>query len=180
MLSRSQQVHGECGDQRPRKDVRSHHREHDRLGQRHKQVARYPVQEEHRNKDDRYAKCRDQGRHGDLLGAFQNRLSDFLPFTQDPIDVLDLDGGVVHKDADRERQPAEGHHVDGFMQKAEHDDRSQDGKRNRHSDDQRAAPAPEEQQDHQARQAGGDNRFTDYRPDRGSYEQGLVHQGLNL
>ena len=144
MLSRPQKVHCQRGDQRPRKDVRSHHREDHRLGERHEQVARHPVQEEHGNKDDRYAKSRDQGRYGNLLGAFQDRLPDFLPFTENSIDVLDLDSGVIHQDANRERQAAEGHHVDRFMQCAEHDNRSKDGKRNRDGDNQSAAPASEE------------------------------------
>src|SRR6266446_9677543 len=174
MLSRSQQVHGQRGDQRPRKDIGSHHREDNRLGQRHEQVTRYAVQEEHGNKNDRYAKSRDQGRYSDLLCAFEDRLSYFLSLTEDPIDVLDHDGGVIHQDAYRECQAAEGYHVDSFMQEAEHDNRSKDGKRNRDCDDERAAPAPEEQQDHQPREAGGDNAFTNYRSNRGSNKQGLV------
>ena len=42
-----------------------------------------------------------------------------LPVFQVAIDVLDFDGGVVHQDADGQRQAAEGHDVDGFVQRVE-------------------------------------------------------------
>ncbi len=45
---------------------------------------------------------------------------------------------------------------------------------------ERAAPAPQEQQDHQPGQARGDDSLANYRLDRGSNEQGLVRHGLNL
>src|SRR5260370_23207577 len=120
------------------------------------------MEEEQGKKDDGYAKSRNQRRYGDLLGAFQDRLPDFLPFTENPIDVLDLDRSVIHKDANRQRQAAERHHVDRFMQEAEHENRSEDGKRNRDRNNKRAAPTPQEQHDHQPRETGGDNAFKSY------------------
>ena len=42
-----------------------------------------------------------------------------LALRQVAVDVFDCDGGVVHQDADGERQAAEGHEVDGFVQGAE-------------------------------------------------------------
>ena len=35
------------------------------------------------------------------------------------MDILDLDRGVVHQDADRQRQAAQRHHVDGLAQQAQ-------------------------------------------------------------
>ena len=67
--------------------------------------------------------------------------------------VFDFDRGVVDQNADRQRQAAERHHVDRLAQEAEDAERSEDRKRDRNPDDQRAAPASEEQQDHQCRSA---------------------------
>ena len=39
-----------------------------------------------------------------------------LPSAEIAVDVFDLDRGVVHQDADRQRQSAQRHHVDGFAQ----------------------------------------------------------------
>ena len=33
------------------------------------------------------------------------------------VDVLDLDGGVIHENADRQRQPAKRHDVDGLAER---------------------------------------------------------------
>ena len=40
-----------------------------------------------------------------------------LPCFEVAVDVLDLDGGVVDQDADRQRQAAQGHDVDGLVQR---------------------------------------------------------------
>ena len=63
-----------------------------------------------------------QRRYGDLRRAVQNGLLDFLALFQVAIDVFDFDRGVVDQDADGQRQPAEGHDVDGFAERAQHDD----------------------------------------------------------
>ena len=103
-----------------------------------------------------------------------------LAFLQVPIGVLDLDRGIIHQDADSEGQAAQRHDVDGFAQKAQGDDRRQDGQRNGHRNDERAAPAAQEEQDHHARQARGDDRFADDAAHRGTDEDRLIGQGLNL
>ena len=41
-----------------------------------------------------------------------------LAFGDIPVDVLNFDRGVVHQNADRERQPAQRHDVDGLAQRA--------------------------------------------------------------
>ena len=50
--------------------------------------------------------------------AIQNRFLDLLALGNIPVDVLDFHRGVVHQDADRERQSAQGHDVDGLAQRA--------------------------------------------------------------
>ena len=90
-------------------------------------------------------------RDRDLLRAVENRLLDLLALFEIAVDVLDLDRGVVHQDADRQRQAAQRHDVDRLAQRAQHDERRQDRQRNRDRDDQRAAPAAQEDQDHERR-----------------------------
>ena len=51
-------------------------------------------------------------------------------------------------------------------QEAEHDHRGQDRQRDRDRDDQRAAPAPQEEQDHQGGEARRDDRLADHAADR--------------
>ena len=93
------------------------------------------------------------------------------------IDVLDRDGRVIDQNAHGKRQSAEGHDVDGLADRAQHDDRRQDRKGNRNRDDQRAAPASQEDQDHQPGQARGNDRFPDDPVDGGADKQGLVRDG---
>ena len=62
-----QQVLRHRRHERARQDVRRQHREDDRLGQRHEQVARDAGEEEHRHEHDADAERRDERRHGDLL-----------------------------------------------------------------------------------------------------------------
>ncbi len=57
-------------------------------------------------------------------GAIQNRFLNFLALGDIAVDVLNFDGGVVHQNADRERQSAQGHDVDGLAQRAHDDDGS--------------------------------------------------------
>ena len=59
----------------------------------------------------------------DLRGTIENRLFYGLAHLDIAIDVLDFDSGVIYKDADSERQTAEGHDVDGFAQRAQHQQR---------------------------------------------------------
>ena len=159
----AQQVLRQRRHQRARQEVRREHREHDRLGQRHEQVPGDAGEEEHRHEHDADRERRDERRHRDLLRAVEDRLLERLALLEVAVDVLDRDGGVVDQDADRERQPAERHDVDRLAERAEHDDRGEDRQRDRDRDDQRAAPAAEEQQDHQRGQAGGDERLADAR-----------------
>ena len=60
------------------------------------------------------AQSGDERRHGDLLRAIENRARHGLLHAQVAVDVFDFDGGVVDQNADRQRQAAERHHVDGL------------------------------------------------------------------
>ena len=94
--------------------------------------------------------------------------------------VLDLDRRVVHQNADRQRQPAQRHHVERLVQDVEHDDGGQDRQRDRRDDDQGAPPGAQEQQDHQRRQAAGDRPFVDDAGDGRPHEDALVEQEVDV
>ena len=86
------------------------------MRQRREQVLGGAGQEDDGHEHDADAERGDEGGDGDLLRAVQNRAQQRLALAQVAVDVLDLDGGVVHQDADRQRQAAQRHHVDGLVQ----------------------------------------------------------------
>ena len=171
---RAQQIFRQRGHQRPRKNIRSQHREDHGFGQRHEKITRDAGQQEHRHEHDTDRQGGNEGRYGDLLGAIENCRVELLALLQVLTDVFDGDRGIVDQDTDRQRQAAEGHDVDGLAQREQRNDRCQDGERNRHRDDQRAAPAAQEDQDHQRGQAAGQDRFVDHAVDGGTHENRLV------
>ena len=70
-----------------------------------------------------------------------------------PVDVLDRHGPVIDENADGKREPAEGHHVDGFAEPGQRRQREKDRQRNLDQDDHGRAPAAKEEQDHHADKA---------------------------
>ena len=62
-------------------------------------------EEDHGDEDDADAERGDEGGDGDLLGAVENRAQQRFPLAEVAMDVLDLDRGVVHQDADGQREP---------------------------------------------------------------------------
>ena len=56
----------------------------------------------------------------------------------------------------------------------------EDGERDGDGDDERAAPAAEEEQDHQAGERGGDDGLADDAVDRGADEDGLIAERRDL
>ncbi len=62
-------------------------------------------------------------------------LRDRLPHPHIAMDILDFDRGVVHQNANRQRQPSERHGVHGFAQQTQNNERRQDGERNGDTDD---------------------------------------------
>ena len=159
LLMAAQQILGHGRDQRPREQIGGEHGEHHRFRQRNEQVARHAGEEEHGQKHDADGKGGNKCRDRDLLRAIQNRLLNLFAFGDIPVDVLNFDGGVVHQNADRERQSAQGHDVDGLAQRAHDDDGGENRKRNGNRDDHRAAPAPQKNQDHQPGKAGRNQTF---------------------
>jgi hypothetical protein len=109
-----QPVFGERGDEGSRQDVGSEHGEHDRFRERNEQVLRDARQLKHRHEHDADRKRGHQGGQRDLLCAFQDRLLDVAALLQMIIDVLDGNGRIIDQDADRQRETAQGHDVDGF------------------------------------------------------------------
>ena len=103
--------------QRVGQDVGGDHREHDRHRERAEEIAGDAAEREQRHEGDADAKQRDRRRRHDLLRApgdgGQNVLAVLLHVA---VDVLDRDGRVVDQNADRQRQAAERHHVDGLAE----------------------------------------------------------------
>ena len=110
------QVHGEGGHQRAGKNIGSDHGEHDRLGQGREQITRNALQKEHGQEDDADAKRRNQGGHGNLRGAIEDRLAQLVSVFEKALDVFDGHGGIVHQDADGQGEAAQGHGVDRLVQ----------------------------------------------------------------
>ncbi len=148
--------------QRARQHIGSGQRQHHRFGQRPEQITGDAAKPEHWHEGDADTEQRHRRRHNDLLGAIENGGFDRLALLEVPVDVLDGDGSVVDQNADRERQATERHDVDGFAQQRKAGQRRQDGQRDRERDDQRRAPAAEEQQDHHPGQRRCDHAFPDH------------------
>ena len=106
------------GTTRSREQVAGQHGEHHRLGHRHEQVAGHAAQEEHRHEHDADGQGGHQRRGGNLRRAVENRLLEFLALLEIAIDVLDRHRGIVHQDADRQRQSAQRHDVDRLASSA--------------------------------------------------------------
>ena len=94
--------------------------------------------------------------------------------------VLDFHRSVVHQNSDRQSHAAERHYIDGLPEEAEHDEGSQDGKRYRQAHNQGAAPASQEQQDHQRRQGRRNGCFADHAAHRRAHEQRLIEELRDL
>src|SRR5712664_1389981 len=180
LVRRLQQVHRERRHQGPGQHVGGEHREDDRFGQRHEEVAGHPTQEEHGQEHDADAEGGHQRGHRDLGRTVQDRGPVVVAALTMALDVLDGDGGVVHQDAHREGEAAQGHDVDRLAEHAERDHRAEDRERDGHRDDDGAAPAPQEDQDHHRGEAGRDHRLADHPAHRGLHEDRLVGEQLDL
>ena len=167
-------------DQGPRQEVRGQHREHHRHGERPEERRRRSGQEEDRQEHDRDGQSRDERRRGDLRRSIHDRLQDLLPLGQVPVHVLDLHRRVIHQNAHGQREPAKRHHVEGLAQGPERDDGAEHRERNRGRDDERAAPAPQEEQDHERRETGGDDSLVEQPRDRAAHEDRLIRQELHV
>ena len=118
---RSSRYKREGGYQRAGKNIGGKHGEHDCFRQRNEKIARHPIEKEHGQEDDADAQRRDQGRYSNLRGAIEDRVVQLVAVFEEALDILDGDGGVIHQDADGQGESAQGHSVDRFIQKAEHE-----------------------------------------------------------
>ena len=74
------------------------------FGHGHKQVARHAAEEEHGHKDDADGEGGDQGRRSDLRRAVKDGLLDLFAGLEIAVDIFDLHGGIVHQNADGQRE----------------------------------------------------------------------------
>ena len=175
-----QQVFGHGGHHGAREQIAGEHGEDHGLGEGHEQIARYAAQQEHGHEDDADRERGNHGRRGDLRGAVKNGLLDLLALLEIAIDVFDFDGGVVDQNADGEREAAEGHDVDGLAEREERRDGAEDSERNGDRDDERGAPAAQEDQDHERGEAGGNDGFADNAHDGGAHKDRLVRERIDV
>ena len=147
------------------KQVTGQHGKDHGLGHGNKKIASHAAQEEHGHKDDADGEGGDQSRGGNLRGAVEDGLLQLLAVFEASVDVLNGHGGVVDKDADGQRHASQGHDVDGLVQHGEHAERTQNGERNGNRNDDRGAETPQEDQDHDGREAGGDDGLANHAVD---------------
>src|SRR6266436_5488357 len=181
MFVTPQQVLGHGRDDGPGKQVRGQHSENHSFGERHKEISGDAGQQEHRSKHDADRECRHEGGCGDLRRAVEdNFVHVLLGFRLAvAINVLDLNGRVVHQNADRQSQPAERHDINRFSDRTEHNDGGQDCQRDGSRDDNGASPTAEKSENHESGQTGGDQSFPDDTTDRSTNKNGLIRQRCN-
>ena len=166
--------------ERAGEEIGGQHGEDDRQGQRREQVGGRTGQEHDRHEDDADAQRGDEGRRGDLGRPVQDRPPQRLLHGDVAVDVLHLDGRVVHEDAHGQGHAAQRHGVERVAHRPQDDHRGQDRQRDRGGDDQRAPPRAQEQEDHQGRQPRGDRPFLEHALDGRLDEDRLVEEELQL
>jgi hypothetical protein len=176
----AQEVFRHGGHDGAREQVGREHGEDDGFSEGDEEIFRHAAEEEHGHEDDADGDGGDESGNGDLRGAVENGLLDGLAGLQVAVDVFNLNGGVVDEDADRERETAEGHDVDGLAEGAEGEQRGENRERNGNGDDDRAAPAAEKDEDHDRGEACGDDGFVHDAVDGSANEDGLVGQRRDL
>ena len=114
-----QQIHRHRRHQRARQHVGREHREHHGFGQRHEQIARDAGAA--RTSARTRCRCRASRPAPAPRSAPRRRriaLAQRLPLLEVALDVLDRHRGVVHQDADRQRQAAQRHDVDRLAERS--------------------------------------------------------------
>ena len=115
-----------------------------------------------------------------MLRAVENGLNRVLAHGEVAIDVFDFDCGIVDKDADGEREAAQGHDVDSLAEGAEEENANENRKRDRDENDERALPVAEEEKNHDDGEAGGDEAFAENALDRCANEERLIEKLVDL
>jgi len=101
-----EQVLGHGGNDGSGEQVAGEHGEDDGFSEGHEEVARDPAEEEHGHEDDADGEGGNESGDGDLGGAVEDGLLDFLAGFEIAVDVFDFNGGVVDEDADGEGEAA--------------------------------------------------------------------------
>ena len=96
------------------------------------------------------------------------------------MNIFNRHGGVIHENADGQREAAEGHEVDGFAEGAQGGDGTEHRERNGKGNDERAAPGTEEQQNHQGGEGGGNDALAQDTADGGAHKHGLIGKFLDV
>ena len=110
-LAREQIAH-KRRNQCAREQVRREHGEDDGHRQGDEEASRSARDEHDGDEDDADAQRRDERGDRDLLGTVEDGAKDGLSLSHVSMNVLDLDGGIVHEDPDREGHAPERHHVE--------------------------------------------------------------------
>src|SRR5713101_7673799 len=173
---RTEEIHGQSRHDGARPHVGGQHGEAHGFGKRNEQEFSHAGEKKHGNEDDANAERGNKSGHGNLLRAVEDGLDGFLAHRQVAVDVFDFNGGVVDEDADSEREPAQRHDINSLAEGAETQDADENGQRDRDGNDQRAFPVSEEEQNHDGREAGGDDRFADNGLDGGANIERLVEK----
>jgi hypothetical protein len=101
-------------------------------------------------------------------------------FSEKAVGILDCDSRIVDQDANRKREAAESHGVDGLTEEEKNDERRKDGEWDRDHDHQRRPPGTEKKHDHQGGQARRDRALFEQPLYRRPYEDGLIEKLLDL
>ena len=160
--------------QRGRQHIGSDHRKADRQRQRYEKIVRGALHEERGDKHRQDAQHRHEMRDRRLRGSLERGLPQRRASRQVRMDVLDGDGRLVDKDSDRQRQPAEGHQIDGLPRRPQGDRGGQDRQWNIHHDNHGASPIAKKQQHHQTRENRAESTFLGEAPNGARDVRGLV------
>ena len=167
--------------ERQRDRQRGQDRERDREDELAEDEGRQPADHEERDHRGQVG-----GRRGDdraldlgrpLVGRFVRVLVPFLAVAED---VLEHDDRVVDQHPHAKRESAQRHDVEGEIAHPHHDERGQDGERDRDPDHERLPERAEEEEHHEHREEGPDQRGVPDRSDRVLDEFGLVLDHLEL
>ena len=167
-------------DHEHREGVGSGQGEDNGQGQGREEELADPGQEEHRREDDANTGRGDEDGRGDLHRPVARRLQRGLAHRQVAKGVLDDHDAVVHQDAGRHGEPAQGHRIDRLPGEVKGDERRQHRERQRDGNDQRRADAAQEDEDHQAGQERAEDPLALQAGDRLTGEDRLVHDHVHL
>ncbi|TXT29869.1 MAG: hypothetical protein FD138_2367 [Planctomycetota bacterium] len=90
------------------------------------------------------------------------------------VNVFDLHGCLIDQDADRQREAAQGHQVDGLAAQPQADNPGGDGQRDVQDNDDRAPPVAQKDEYHQTGQDRSQGSFGRQTVDRASDVRRLI------